>query len=44
MEPTQAGATGMVDEPSRIAQWLIPGWKRALKTISMLGAATALGA
>jgi O-antigen/teichoic acid export membrane protein len=30
--------------PSRVSQWLIPGWKRALKTISMLGAATALGA
>jgi O-antigen/teichoic acid export membrane protein len=28
----------------RFARWLVPGWKRALTTISMLGAATALGA
>ena len=44
MDSEQAGALPAVVTPSRIAQWLVPGWKRALKTISMLGAATAVGA
>ena len=43
MDSEQAGAVTM-ESPSRVAQWLMPGWKRALKTISMLGAATAVGA
>ncbi|MGO4550151.1 lipopolysaccharide biosynthesis protein [Lysobacter sp. 2RAF19] len=43
MDSEQAGAVTM-ESPSRVAQWLMPGWKRALKTISMLGAATAIGA
>jgi hypothetical protein len=41
---TGTGAPPPASDPSRVAQWLIPGWKRGLKTISMLGAATALGA
>src|SRR5690349_19416319 len=40
---SEQGAVTM-ESPSRVAQWLMPGWKRALKTISMLGAATAVGA
>src|SRR5688572_18523296 len=44
MDSEQAGALPAVASPSRIAQWLVPGWKRALRTISMLGFATALGA
>jgi O-antigen/teichoic acid export membrane protein len=46
MDPEQAAIprTPAVATPSRVAQWLVPGWKRALKTISMLGAATAFGA
>jgi hypothetical protein len=44
MDSEQAGALPGVANPSRVAQWLVPGWKRALKTISMLGAATAIGA
>ena len=44
MDSGQAGALPGVANPSRVAQWLVPGWKRALKTISMLGAATAIGA
>jgi O-antigen/teichoic acid export membrane protein len=44
MDSEQAGALSPVATPSRIAQWLVPGWKRALRTISMLGAATAAGA
>ena len=43
MDSDQAGAIPVVT-PSRVAQWLVPGWKRALRTVSMLGAATALGA
>ena len=44
MDSEQAGALPAMASPSRIAQWLVPGWKRALRTISMLGFATALGA
>ncbi len=43
MDSEQAGAVTM-ESPARVAQWLMPGWKRALKTITMLGAATAIGA
>ena len=39
----QAGAVSM-DSPWRVAQWLVPGWKRALKIVAMLGVGTALGA
>ena len=48
MESEQAATmtqrTPPASDPSRVAQWLLPGWKRALKTITMLGAATLLGA
>jgi len=43
-KPPSTGTPPPASDPSRVAQWLIPGWKRGLKTISMLGAATALGA
>ena len=33
-----------MESPSRVAQWLMPGWKRALKIVTMLSAATAVGA
>jgi len=41
---TMTQGTPPASDPSRVAQWLLPGWKRALKTITMLGAATLLGA
>jgi O-antigen/teichoic acid export membrane protein len=43
MDSEQAGAVTM-ESPSRVAQWLMPGWKRALKIVTMLSAATAVGA
>ncbi|BCT93323.1 hypothetical protein LYSHEL_23470 [Lysobacter helvus] len=46
MDSKQAGGASVAMEPGpgRLAHWLVPGWKRALTTIGMLGAATALGA
>jgi O-antigen/teichoic acid export membrane protein len=43
MDSEQARAVTM-ESPSRVAQWLMPGWKRALKIVTMLSAATAVGA
>ena len=33
-KPPSTGSPPPASDPSRVAQWLIPGWKRGLKTIA----------